>query len=228
MIDKIVIDPGHGGRDPGAVGPGGTREEHIVLSIAKYLKQLIEANTSIEVLMTRENDTFVELKRRSEFANQNEAKLFISIHANANNSRYVRGVSTYFLGPGRTDEAREVAMLENSVIKYESGSKYADLSGENYILSAMAQNVYNVESQDLAVMVQQEIIRESGLRDAGVRQGPFQVLVGASMPNIIVETAFISNPREEKLLRDKSFQKKLARGIFRSIKRFKEKYEMEL
>jgi len=228
VIDKIVIDPGHGGRDPGAVGPGGTREEHIVLSIAKYLKQLIEANTSIEVLMTRENDTFVELKRRSEFANQNEAKLFISIHANANNSRYVRGVSTYFLGPGRTDEAREVAMLENSVIKYESGSKYADLSGENYILSAMAQNVYNVESQDLAVMVQQEIIRESGLRDAGVRQGPFQVLVGASMPNIIVETAFISNPREEKLLRDKSFQKKLARGIFRSIKRFKEKYEMEL
>jgi len=227
-IDKIVIDPGHGGRDPGASGPNRTREKHIVLSIAKYLKQLIEDNTNIKVLMTRESDKSVDLKARTEFANKNEAKLFISIHANANPSRYVRGVSTYFLGPGRTDEAREVAMLENSVIKYESGNKYADLSGENYILSAMAQNVYNVESQDLAVMAQQEIIRECGLRDAGVRQGPFQVLVGASMPNVLIETAFISNHKEEKLLRQKSFQKKLARGIFRSIKRFKEKYEMEL
>lgn len=228
LIDKIVIDPGHGGKDPGAIGPGGTREKHIVLSISKYLKRLIEENTAIEVLMTRESDKFVELKKRSELANKNQAKLFISIHANANRSRYVKGVSSYFLGPGRTDEAREVALSENSVIKYESGSKYADLSGENFILSAMAQNVYNAESQDLAVMVQQEIIRECGLSDAGVRQAGFLVLVGASMPNIIVETAFISNPKEEKRLREKSFQKKLARGIFQSIRRFKEKYELEL
>jgi N-acetylmuramoyl-L-alanine amidase len=228
LIDKIVIDPGHGGRDSGAIGPKGTYEKHIVLNIAKYLKRLVEENTNIEVLMTRESDKFVELNKRTEFANKNQAKLFISIHANANPSRYVRGVSTYFLGPERTDEAREAAWLENSVIKYESGSKYADLSGENFILSAMAQNVYNVESQDFAVMAQQEIIRECGLRDAGVRQAGFYVLVGASMPHIYVETAFISNPKEERLLKDKSFQKKMARGIFQSIRRFKEKYELEL
>jgi len=228
LIDKIVIDPGHGGKDPGATGKNGTYEKHVVLSIAKYLKQLVEENTNIEVLMTRDRDKFVELNKRTEFANKNQAKLFISIHANANPSRYVKGVSTYFLGPERTDEARDAAFLENSVIKYESGSKYADLSGENFILSAMAQNVYNTESQDFAVMAQQEIIRECGLPDAGVRQAGFFVLVGASMPHIYVETAFISNPKEERLLKDESFQKKLARGIFRSIQRFKEKYELEL
>ena len=227
-IDKIVIDPGHGGRDPGAIGSHKNYEKNIVLSVAKLLKEIIENRSNIQTLMTRENDRFVELKKRTEFANENQAKLFISIHANSNNSRRVRGVSTYFLGPEKTEKAREVAMLENSAIKYESGSKYADLSGENFILSAMAQNVYNLESQDLAAMTQQEIIKQTGLRDAGVLQAGFHVLLGASMPNILVEIGFISNPNEEKLLKQKSFQKKIALGIFNSIKKFKEKYELEL
>ena len=227
IIDKIVIDPGHGGKDPGAVSSRKTYEKKIVFSVAKFLKEIVERESNIEVLMTREDDRFVELKKRTEFANENQAKLFISIHANSNPSRRVRGVSTYFLGPENTEEAREVARLENSVIKYESGNKYTDLSQEQYILSAGAQNIYNKESEDLAAMVQQEIIRECGLRDAGVRQAGFYVLWGASMPNILVEMGFISNPEEEKLLRQRSFQKKIALGIFHSIKRFKEKYELE-
>ncbi len=227
-IDKIVIDPGHGGRDSGAIGPNNTYEKNVVLAVSQLLKQVIEEQTNIEVLMTRKDDRFIGLKKRTDFANENQAKLFISIHANSNRSRWVRGVSTYFLGPENTEEAREVAWLENSVIKYENGSKYADLSAENFILSAMAQNIYNAESQDLAVMAQQEIIKESNFQDAGVRQAGFHVLLGASMPNILIEIGFISNPEEEKLLKEKSYQQKIATGIFNCIKRFKEKYEIEI
>jgi len=227
-IDRIVIDPGHGGKDPGAIGQYGTKEKDVVLAIAHYLKEMIEDELGIEVLMTREDDRFLELNQRTEFANRNQAKLFISIHANSNRSRRIRGVSTYFLGPENTEEAREVASLENSVIELESESKYADLSREKYILSAMAQNVYNKESQDLADIAQKEISRECGLHDLGVRQAGFYVLWGASMPNILIETAFISNPTEEKKLRTRSFQKKQALAIYRSIKEFKRRYESQL
>ena len=227
-IDRIIIDPGHGGKDPGAVGKYGTKEKDVVLAISHYLKELLEDELGIEVLMTREDDRFLELSQRTEFANRNQAKLFISIHANSNRSRRVNGVSTYFLGPENTEEAREVASLENSVIKLENESRYVDLSQENYILSAMAQNIYNKESQDLADIVQREISRECNLRDIGVKQAGFYVLWGASMPNILIETAFISNIKEEKLLRSSSFQKKQASAIYRSIKKFKERYESQL
>lgn len=225
LINKIVIDPGHGGKDPGAIGPGGTHEKDVTLAIAQKLKSIIREKSNIQVVMTREDNRFVELKQRTEFANRNEAKLFISIHANSNPSRRVKGVSTYFLGPENTEEAREVALLENSVIKYEKDSKYADLSNENIILSAMAQNIYNTESEDLAAIVQNEISRNCQLIDRGVRQAGFYVLWGASMPNILIEVAFISNKQEEKKLRSASFQEKIAEAIFESIKKFKNKYE---
>lgn len=228
LIDRIVIDPGHGGRDPGAIGKLGTKEKDVVLGIAHHLKELLEDNLGVEVLMTREDDRFVPLNQRTEFANRHQAKLFISIHANSNRNRRINGVSTYFLGPENTEEAREVASLENSVISLETESKYADLSQEKYILSAIAQNVYNIESQDLAAIVQREISRECNLQDLGVKQAGFYVLWGASMPNILIETAFISNPDEERLLRNKSFQKKQALAIYRSIKQFKERYESQL
>lgn len=224
LIDKIVIDPGHGGKDPGAVGRS-SYEKNITLAIALELKRLIQANTNIKVLMTRDDDNFVELKHRTEFANRNQAKLFISIHANSNTNRRLKGVSTYFLGPGNTDEAREVALLENSVIKYENESKYADLTTENFILSAMAQNQYNSESEDLAAIVQHEISRRCGLINRGVKQAGFYVLWGSSMPNILIETAFISNHEEEKKLNSPTFQKKIAKSVYEAIRSFKRKYE---
>jgi N-acetylmuramoyl-L-alanine amidase len=227
-IDRIIIDPGHGGKDPGAIGKYGTKEKDVVLAISHYLKELLEDELGIEVLMTREDDRFLELSQRTEFANRNQAKLFISIHANSNRNRRVNGVSTYFLGPENTEEAREVANLENSVIKLENESRYVDLSQENYILSAMAQNIYNKESQDLADIVQREVSRECNLRDIGVKQAGFYVLWGASMPNILIETAFISNNNEERLLRSSSFQKKQALAIYQSIKKFKKRYESQL
>ncbi len=228
LIDRIVIDPGHGGRDPGAIGKQGTKEKDVVLSIAHYLKELLEDNLSVEVLMTREDDRFIALDQRTEFANRNQAKLFLSIHANSNRNRKIKGVSTYFLGPENTEEARDVANLENSVIDLENESKYADLSQERYILSAIAQNIYNKESQDLADIVQKEVSDECNLHDLGVRQAGFYVLWGAAMPNILIETAFISNAEEEKLLKNKAFQKKQAQAIFRSVKEFKTRYESQL
>ncbi|MBN2008500.1 N-acetylmuramoyl-L-alanine amidase [candidate division KSB1 bacterium] len=224
LLDKIVIDPGHGGKDPGAVGKF-SYEKDITLAIAFKLRKLIQERTKIQVLMTREDDRLPKLKDRTEFANRNQAKLFISIHVNANPSRRLHGVSTYFLGPEKSDEAREVALLENSVIKYESESQYDDLSNENFILSTMAQNVYNFESEDLAAMVQQELATGCDLTDLGVRQGNFWVLLGASMPNIIVETAFISNRQEEKRLNSAEFQQQVAEAIFNGIMKFKQKYE---
>lgn len=225
-IDRVVIDPGHGGRDPGAIGPRGVYEKDVVLGIAKHLKKLLEKKLKIDVVMTRESDVFVPLKERTKIANHEQGKLFISIHANSNASRYVDGATTYFLGLAKSEEALEIAQRENAAIQYETdASGYDQLSDESIILATMAQNDFNKESQDLAAMIQEEIRRRAGFKDRGVKQAGFYVLVGASMPNVLVETAFISNSREERMLKSSSYQKKIAEAIFESIKRFKEKYE---
>lgn len=225
LIDKIVIDPGHGGKDPGAIGPRGTYEKNVVLAIAKKLKQLLVKNLDVDVVMTRDSDRYISLKERTKLANKQQAKLFISIHANWNRNSGVSGTTTYFLGPGKSEESIEIAQRENAVIKYDSDHGDLNLSEEQMILAALAQNAYNKESQDFAAMIQKTLNKKTGLKNRGVKQAGFYVLVGASMPNVLVETAFISNRREEKLLRSGSFQKKVAEGIFESIKKFKQRYE---
>ncbi len=228
-IDVVVIDPGHGGKDPGAIGPRGVYEKDVVLGIAKKLKKLLEKKLKIKVYLTRDSDKFISLKERTKFANQKQGKLFISIHANWNPNRRVRGTSTYFLGLAKSDEALEIAQRENAVIRYEENhGAYEAFTDEHIILATMAQNAYNKESQDFAAMIQRAINKKTGLVDRGVKQAGFYVLVGASMPNVLVETAFISNRKEERLLKQASFQQKIAEGIFESVKRFKEKYEKEL
>jgi N-acetylmuramoyl-L-alanine amidase len=226
LLDTIVLDPGHGGHDPGAIGPSGVKEKDITLMIAKQLKRLIEKNLDVRVIMTRENDRFVPLKDRTQLANSVQGKIFISIHCNSNPSRRVTGATTYFLGPAKTEEAIEVARRENAVINYEADSTaYAGLNEESFILTALVQNSFNRESEDLAAMVQEEVYQNVKLANRGVKQAGYYVLIGASMPNILVETAFLSNPREEALLRDKNFQEEIAQAIYNSIKKFKEKYE---
>lgn len=228
-IDRIVIDPGHGGKDPGAIGPSGVFEKDVVLAIGKRLKRLLEEKLRIQVFMTRDSDRFISLKERTQFANKKEGKLFISIHANWNPNRRVRGTTTYFLGLAKSEEALEIAQRENAVIKYEeNGREYAAYNDESIILATMAQNAYNIESQDFASIIQASLKKHTGLTDRGVKQAGFYVLVGASMPNILVEMAFISNRAEEKLLKKSSFQQKAAEGIYRSVKAFKEKHEKTL
>ena len=226
LLDTIVLDAGHGGHDPGAIGPSGACEKDITLAIAKRVKRLLEKKIEARIVMTRDSDRYISPRERTQLANAAQGKIFISIHCNSNLSRRVNGTTTYILGPARSEEALEVARRENAVIKYDpDSSSYAGQGDESFILAAMAQSAFNRESEDFAAMIQEEICAGIRLPDRGVKQAGFYVMVGASMPNILVETAFISNPREEGLLGDAGFQQDIAEAIFNGIKRFKEKYE---
>ncbi len=225
-IDTVVIDPGHGGKDPGAIGSAGTYEKHIVLEIAKALKRQLQKRLDAKIYLTRETDRFIPLRQRTRFANERGGKLFISIHADANRVRRVNGFTVYFMGPAKTEQARKVARFENSVIRFEaSQDQYKSLSDLGFILGANAQNAYNRESQDLAAMIEQEISQHCDIKSHGVRQAGFYVLYGASMPNVLIESGYISNYSDEKKLRDKHFQKNLARAICDGILNFKHRYE---
>ena len=227
-VDCVVIDPGHGGKDPGAIGPSGLQEKEVTLDIALRLKQLFEKNTNLKVILTRQDDSFIGLNDRTRLANQKQGKLFISIHCNAVKNGGADGFETYFLRPARNQKAMEVALRENSVIKYEdSHNQYQDLTEENYILLAMAQSEFVRESETLAGIVQMKLRANTGLKDRGVDQAGFYVLVGASMPAILVETAFLTNKNEEKLLRTKKFRQQVAQALFESAVEFMKRTEMQ-
>ncbi len=225
-IDTIVIDPGHGGKDPGAIGRGGAYEKYIVFEIARELKKQLQRNLNANVVLTRNRDRFVPLRQRTKFANEMGGKLFISIHADANRVRSVNGFTVYFMGSAKTEQARKVAQFENSVIRFEeSQDPYESISDLSFILGANAQNAYNKESQDLAALIERELSLHCDMKSHGVRQAGFYVLYGASMPNVLIETGYISNYRDERKLQDKNFQKKIARAICNGILHFKKRYE---
>jgi N-acetylmuramoyl-L-alanine amidase len=227
LIKRIVLDPGHGGKDPGAVGRYlGVQEKDVVLEIAKKTKKLLEDNLDVEVLLTREDDRFVSLAERTEFANKHKADLFVSIHCNAAYNSATNGSEVYYLSPAKTDEARAVEALENDVIRFESPEarkRYTDL---DFILYDMRQMEHLRESIDLAGRSQRSLVNELGTKDRGIKFANFYVLRGAFMPAILVEVAFLSNQWEERKLRTPEFQKKAAMAIYTSIKQFKEKYDM--
>jgi len=226
LIDTIVIDAGHGGADPGAIGATGTHEKDITLEIARRVKKQLEKNLDVRVVMTRDSDKKMPLKDRTALANSEQGKLFISIHCNSNRSQKMTGFTTYILGLAKTEEALESSRRENAVINYEADSSaYAHLKEEGFILNMLAQNSYMRESEELAALVQSEMDNRLSLPNRGVKQAGFYVLIGASMPCILVETAFISNQKEEKLLRSDDFQEKVAEAIYESVKKFKDKYE---
>jgi N-acetylmuramoyl-L-alanine amidase len=234
LFDLIVLDPGHGGKDPGAVGPTGLKEKDVVLDITHRLVDLLRSQLGIEVILTRDDDSYISLQRRTEIANSTGADLFISIHANASRKRSVGGCETFFLSPAKNDEARAVAMLENAALKFEEdfGPTAEGLSDEDFILrdivSDMLQSSFLKESEDLAASIQADMDSKLDLRNRGVDQAGFFVLVGAKMPSILIEIAFISNQYEEKLLKQRWFRQQIAEAIFNGIKRFKIKYESKL
>jgi len=237
-IDTIVIDPGHGGVDSGAIGPTGLKEKEVVLDIAHRLKKLLEERLHLRVILTREEDVFVPLGERAEIANRNGGKLFISIHTNANRKTNVNGVEVYFLSEARTDEAMEVARRENASIRFEEpANSVGEIKDEDFllrdirgILVNMASNRFLKESQDLAALIQSELVRATRLPDRGVKQAGFYVMLGteATMPSVLVEVAFISNRYEERLLKTRSFRQKVAEALYRSVKAFKERQEQGL
>lgn len=222
-FDCIVLDPGHGGRDPGAVGPGGSSEKDRNLEIALLARDLLAVEMpSVRVVMTRSDDRYVSLGERTRIANRERADLFLSIHCNASTNRAAGGFETYFLSLARTDDARAVAAMENSAADLDSavaGDSSADAL--SFLLADMAQNLYLSQSSGLAELVQQGISRVwNDGSDRGVKQAGFYVLRGAWMPSILVEVAFISNPAEESLLRDLDFRFHAASAIVAGIGAF--------
>lgn len=226
----IVLDPGHGGKDPGAVGfTGKTFEKDISLTIAKQIKGMVEERLpDVKVLLTREDDRFISLQQRTTFANKNQADLFISIHCNAAYNKAAHGIEVFFLSAAKSDEARAVEALENSVVeKYEGGiealKKYDDL---NFILMDMAQAEQLQESSHLAIKLQANLIKSTGAHNRTIKQAGFYVLRGAFMPAVLVELGFITNKEEEQKLKDANYQNKLAEAVFEGIKGFVNNYDM--
>ena len=225
-IDVIIIDAGHGGRDPGAVGPNNLFEKRITYAIARELKTELQKKLDVKILMTREGDKFIPLIERTKFANNNMGKLFLSIHVDSNPSSRIHGHTVYILGPAKTEEARRVARLENSVIRLEEDqNQYVDLTDATFILAANAQSSFLKESEDFASILDNEIQNECESHSHGVKQAGFQVLYGASMPSILLETAFLTNRYDVQKLKTKYFQQSIARALSKGIIKFKERYE---
>jgi len=221
-LDTVVLDAGHGGKDPGSRGKYGTKEKDVVLDITKRIGRLLEKNTRIKVIYTRDEDVFVPLIKRTKIANDADGKVFVSIHANSNNNRKVQGYETYLYSLAKSDDAIEVASRENSVIQFEEkAGQYKDLSGEKLILATMAQSMFLKESEDLAAIIQMELDKKLTTPNRGVKQAGFYVLYGASMPNVLVEIGFISNPAEEKKLKQGKYRQMIANAVYEGIKHFK-------
>lgn len=219
----VVIDPGHGGDDTGAKGPSGTDEKDITLSIALKLAGELREKLGAMVLLTRDSDVFIPLEDRTAFANANRADLFISIHVNAAANRDARGIETFFLSMESTDEdSRRLAAFENSAGPspedgfLEGGGDLRD------ILLDMASTSSHHDSARLAEAVHMSMLGATGREGRGIKQAPFTVLVGATMPAILVEVGFISNPSEGKLLASKKEQALAASAIADGVASFRD------
>jgi N-acetylmuramoyl-L-alanine amidase len=229
-IRTVVIDAGHGGKDPGALGKT-SREKDIVLNISLLLGNYIEKYfPDVKVVYTRSTDVFIPLDKRSEIANKNKADLFISIHANANKNSKIRGTETYTLGLHKTEENLAVAMKENSVMQYEDdwSAKYEGFDPNNpasYIIFNLMQGVNRDKSINLAELTEYQFENRANRHSRGVREAGFWVLKQVSMPSILVEVGFISNPSEEKFLKSDQGQDYLASAIFRAFRAYKDKVE---
>ena len=230
----VVIDAGHGGHDPGAIGKI-SKEKNINLKVALKLGNLIKQNCNdVKVVYTRSKDVFIPLDRRAEIANNAKADLFISIHTNAlANNRTAKGASTWTLGLAKSDANLEVAKRENSVILYEDDYKtrYAGFnpnSAESYIIFEFMQDKYMEQSVHLASLVQKQFRHHCKRVDRGVHQAGFLVLKASAMPSILVELGFISTPEEERYLNTEEGSSTLAKGIYRAFLSYKREHEIRL
>jgi len=215
---RIILDPGHGGKDPGAIGSAGLKEKEVTLKVADDLAKLLKKESGVEVYLTREKDQFISLDRRVELANQWKGDIFISIHANAGFNKVAHGVETFFNSKHPYGEgATEVAKRENKELS-DNISPEAEM-----ILWDMLQTRYRQESNELSHIVQKRLSEATGLEDRGTKSAGFYVLRGVAMPAILVEIGFISNPVEERKLKNEDFRKKIVQGIFKGIKEYMER-----
>ncbi len=229
-IDRIVIDAGHGGKDPGTIGKH-SYEKDVALAIALKVGKYIQQNLpDVEVIYTRKTDVFIELYRRAQIANEKKADVFISIHCNAVGSRSPHGTETFIIGATKSERNLAVAKKENASILYESDyekryNNFDPNSPESYIIFELFQNAFREQSMDLATLVQDQFTNSLQRNNRGVKEAGFLVLVNTTMPSILVETGFLSNPEEEKYLMSESGQNEIASAIYRAFKAYKLKME---
>ncbi|MDL2282148.1 N-acetylmuramoyl-L-alanine amidase [Parabacteroides sp. OttesenSCG-928-G06] len=228
-VFTVVLDPGHGGRDPGAVGSA-SKEKDINLAVALKLGDMItKTHKDVKVVYTRDRDRFVDLDERANIANKNKADLFISIHTNAVTRKEVRGAETYTLGLARTEENLRVAMMENSAILLEDDymQKYEGFdpkSSESYIIFEFMQNTHLEQSISLASEIQKGFVSCKRV-DRGVRQAGFLVLRKTSMASVLIELGYISNKEEEKYMNSAQGQNQLTKAIFDAFTHYKYEYD---
>jgi N-acetylmuramoyl-L-alanine amidase len=219
-VGRVVIDPGHGGHDKGSIGPGGLLEKELVLDVAQRLGKLIEERLGSEVIYTRDGDRFIPLESRTEMANENKADLFLSIHANSSPFPGVSGVETYYLNFSSTREAMDLASRENA-----GAQKSIHELGE--IIEKITKHDKAEESREFAVKMQTALYSaavrsNAAARNRGVKKAPFVVLIGAAMPSILAEIGFVSNSREETLLKRPDHRQKLAEALYNGLSRYAE------
>lgn len=217
-INRVVIDPGHGGHDQGTMGPKGLLEKDLVLDVALRLGKLIQQRMGAEVIYTRTDDTFIPLEGRTQLANDKKADLFLSIHANSSPSRNVTGIETYYLNFTQSKDALEVAARENA------SSQESVFELQNLIQKITLHDKAE-ESREFASRIQASLESLSrrhfpGEKNRGVRQAPFVVLIGAIMPSVLTEIGFLSNPREEALLRKSDYRQRIAEALYRGVSRY--------
>ena len=224
---RIVIDPGHGGHDPGAVGLRGLYEKNVVLDIALKLKKILSSDPLNEVFLTRETDVFIPLEERTVIANKKNADFFVSIHANASPGRQARGIETYLLNWTDNEEANKVAARENAISlkKMKAMNRKMQMDDLDMIKSDLLRQNKRDESIKLAHYIQKSMVStlDNGNKDTldlGVKQALFYVLFGARMPSVLVEVSFISNPEEEKLLSKDSYKKQIAEAIAEGLNKY--------
>ena len=221
-IGRIVVDAGHGGHDTGTIGPNGLMEKDLVLDVALRLGRLLQTRLGADVIYTRDDDTFIPLETRTAIANEHQADLFISIHANSSPDPAARGVETYYLNFTSNADALEVAARENAVSE-KSVYELQDLVKKITLKDKLD------ESRELAADVEQSLYgglvatrHSAGLRDRGVKKAPFVVLIGANMPSILTEISFVSNPTDEAKLETQAYRQKIAESIYKGIAKYAE------
>jgi N-acetylmuramoyl-L-alanine amidase len=225
-LRTIVLDAGHGGQDTGAVGPAGLYEKDLVLDVTKRVAKMVEERLKVRVLLTRDADVFVTLRDRTSFANKEGADLFVSIHANAHQERASTGVETFFLSSEATDSAaRQVAAQENQVVQLERPATRGRDDIVKTILWDLAQSEFQLESSRLAEIVQDSMTQSLKIPNRGVKQAGFYVLGGAAMPAVLLEIGFVTNPREERRLKDFRYRDEIARAIFAGLAEYKRDHD---
>jgi N-acetylmuramoyl-L-alanine amidase len=225
----IVLDAGHGGHDPGAIGPSGLQEKEVVLDVTRRVARMAEDGLGVKVVLTRSTDVFVPLRERTNFANKQRADLFVSIHANAHPRAVSEGVETYFLSSEASDtEARQVAAIENGAVQLETPASRQKTDLLKSILWDLAQSEFQQESSFLAETVQDSMTQSMRLVNRGVKQAGFYVLGGAAMPAILVEIGFLTNPREERKLATPEYREAAARAIYAGLTEYKRRHDQRM